>query len=57
MYVAVSNDQLFVADWGCQCIFVFTLDGSKYDTRWTVNEPLNAPCGIAIDKCGYHLRD
>ena len=55
-YVAVSNDQLLVADYGHNCIFRFTLDGNyvgKYDTRGTGREQLNYPCGIATDMYGF----
>ena len=55
-YVAVSNDQLLVADWCHHCISIFTLDGNyvgKYDTRGTGREQLDCPCGIATDMYGF----
>ena len=57
-YVAVSNDQLLVANPGSDynCISIFTLDGKyvdKYNKRGTGREPLKFPCGIATDMYGF----
>ena len=57
-YVAVSNDQLLVANPGVgyNCISMFTLDGNyvgKYDARGTGREQLDGPRGIATDMYGF----
>ena len=55
--VAINDrNQLFVADRGNHCIFIFTLDGDcvgKIGTEGSDEGQLNCPSGIVVDKDGY----
>ena len=58
-FIAVNtNDQLLVADFNHNCIFMFTLDGNyvdKFGTQGTCRGQLNSPTGITADNCGFIL--
>ena len=57
-YITVSNNQIFVADYGQNCIVVFTLDGkflSTYGIHNTSQAQLKGPCGVAVDMFGFIL--
>ena len=55
-YITVSaNNQIFVADYGQNCIVAFSFDGNclgKYGTQGTGRGQLKGPCGVAVDKFG-----
>ena len=53
-----GNNQLLVADYGHDCIYVFTLDGDcvgKFGTRGTGRGQLSGPYSVAVDLHGFIL--
>ena len=52
--VAVTNDnQVLVAEWSHESIFVFTLNGNYVSKVDTLCSHLNNPCGMDIDLYGF----